>query len=100
MNHVTISTHVLHLGTGLPAGGVEVHVAGPAGRSATGRTGGDGRLRFVEEFEPGTFTLGFNLDGVSELHRAATFTIELREGRHYHLPLLVSPYGITSYRGS
>lgn len=75
-------------------------MAGPGGKAATGRTDGDGRLRFVEEFNPGTFTLGFNLDGVSELHRAATFTIELGEGRHYHLPLLVSPYGITSYRGS
>jgi 5-hydroxyisourate hydrolase len=100
MNRVTISTHVLQLATGLPAKGVEVHLAGPGGRSATGRTDADGRLRFSEEFEPGTFTLGFNLDGVSVLHSAATFTVELREGRHFHLPLLVSPYGLTTYRGS
>ena len=91
---------MLHLATGLPAKGVEVHVAGPGGRSATGRTDGEGRLRFAEDFEPGTFTLGFNLEGLSQLHSAATFTTELREGRHYHLPLLVSPYGLTAYRGS
>jgi 5-hydroxyisourate hydrolase-like protein (transthyretin family) len=100
MNRVTISTHVLHLGSGLPARGVEVHVAGPAGAAASGRTDADGRLRFAAEFDPGTFTLGFNLEGISELHTAATFTVELREGRHYHLPLLVSPYGLTTYRGS
>ncbi len=100
MNQVTISTHVLNLGTGLPARDVEVHLAGPAGKAATGRTDAEGRLRFAEEFDAGTFTLGFNLDGVSELHRAVTFTVELSEGRHYHLPLLVSPYGVTTYRGS
>lgn len=100
MNRVTISTHVLHLGTGLPARNVEVHVAGPNGRSATGRTDADGRLRFAEEFEAGSFTLGFNLEGLSQLHQAATFTVELRETRHHHLPLLVSPYGLTAYRGS
>ena len=100
MNRVTISTHVLHLGTGAPARGVEVHLAGPGGRSASGRTDADGRLRFSEEFETGTFTIGFNLEGLSELHLAATFTVELREGRHHHLPLLVSPYGVSAYRGS
>jgi 5-hydroxyisourate hydrolase len=100
MNKVTISTHVLHLGTGLPARGIEVHVAGPGGSAATGRTDADGRLRFASEFDPGTFTLGFNLEGISQLHTAATFTVELPEARHYHLPLLVSPYGLSTYRGS
>lgn len=100
MNRVTISTHVLELGSGLPAKGVEVHVAGPGGQAATGRTDGEGRLRFGDEFEAGTFTIGFNLEDVGRLHRAATFTVDLVEARHYHLPLLVSPYGVTAYRGS
>lgn len=100
MNRVTISTHVLDLGSGLPVRGVEVHAAGPGGRSAAGLTDADGRLRFGEEFETGTFTLGFNLEAVGQLHRAVTFTVELKEARHYHLPLLVSPYGLTTYRGS
>ncbi len=100
MSRVTISTHVLHLGSGLPAAGVPVRVEAPGGRSESGRTDADGRLRFQQEFETGTFTLGFELEDWSELHRSVTLTLELREARHHHLPLLVSPYGLTTYRGS
>ena len=97
MNKVTVSTHVLHLGTGLPAAGVRVHL-GPSGGS--GVTDQDGRHRFAAELEPGVYELRFELEAVNRLYRAVALTVHLEEARHYHLPVLVSPYGVTTYRGS
>ena len=97
MNRLTVSTHVLHLGSGRPAAGLHISLE-PGGHA--GVTDPDGRLRFEAELEPGTYSLRFVLDEASELYRSVTLEVRLDEARHYHLPLLVSPYGVSAYRGT
>ncbi len=97
MNGVTLSTHVLHLATGRPAARIRITLE-PGGHD--GVTDVDGRLRFEAELDPGTYTLRFALGDVTELYRSVAFEVRLEEARHYHLPLLVSPFGVTAYRGS
>ena len=97
MNGATVSTHVLHLGSGRPAAGLRVTLE-PGGRA--GVTDAEGRLRFEGELEPGTYRLHFQLEDASALYRSVTLEVRLDEARQYHLPLLVSPYGVTAYRGT
>lgn len=97
MNGVSVSTHVLHLGTGRPAAGVRVRLEPSGGE---GVTDADGRLRFDADLAPGTYILHFELEDASALYRAVALEVRLEEARHYHLPLLVSPYGISAYRGT
>jgi 5-hydroxyisourate hydrolase len=113
---VTLSTHVLDAVTGRPAAGVQVRLergaaAGwvPAGH---GQTGPDGRLRLsgdggVAEYEPGvyriTFASGayFLARGSASFYPEVTITFEMTEpGEHYHVPLLLSPFAYSTYRGS
>jgi len=97
MNGATVSTHVLHLGTGRPAAGIAVRLE-PG--DLRGETGADGRLRFDCEVETGTYTLRFELACTSELYASVALEVRLDEPRHYHLPLLVSPFGLSAYRGT
>jgi 5-hydroxyisourate hydrolase len=64
----------------------------------------DGRLRLAEALEPGEYELSFHLQGHfgAGPHLSDRVSLQLRlEGqRHYHVPLLVSPFGFASYRGS
>ena len=49
-------------------------------------------------FETGPY---FASKGVKSLHPVVTITIEIRDAvQHYHVPLLLSPFGYTTYRGS
>ncbi|TMF85010.1 MAG: hydroxyisourate hydrolase [Chloroflexi bacterium] len=98
---MTLSTHVLDLGAGRPAAGVAALLLGPDGESVgSGQTDGDGRLRFEGEFDPGDYTLRIQLEGLTQLYDSLSLQVRLREPRHYHLPVLVSPFGLTTYRGS
>ncbi len=101
MNRMTLSTHVLDLASGRPAAGVAVLLLDPQGESVgADETDQDGRLRFEGDFEPGQYTLRFELAGVTQLYESLSLQVRLREGRHYHLPVLVSAFGLTTYRGS
>jgi 5-hydroxyisourate hydrolase len=98
---MTLSTHVLDLAAGRPAAGVAVMLLGPDGASVgAGETDADGRLHFEGEFPPGDYTLRFELESVTELYDSLSLEVRLREQRHYHLPVLVSPFGLSTYRGS
>ncbi len=110
-----ITTHVLDISVGKPAGGVRVSLArvDDAKRVSVGSgvTDADGRLRdlaptatpldagvYELTFETGTY---FRTRGVESLHPWITVAIQIADARqHYHVPLLVSPYGFTTYRGS
>jgi len=101
MNRMTLSTHVLDLAAGRPAAGVALSLLGPGGESVgAGETDQDGRFRFEGDFEPGDYTLRFELPGITELYGSLSLQARLREARHYHLPVLVSPFGLSTYRGS
>jgi 5-hydroxyisourate hydrolase len=95
---VSISTHVLDTGAGKPAGGVRVELAQQQAVVASGETDSDGRIAdLAHDLEPGRYALVFWPP--SPFFTKVELEIELGDG-HHHIPLLVSPYGCASYRGS
>jgi len=90
---ISLSTHVLDTGRGAPAAGVRVELVGVS--EAT--TDDDGRARLADELEPGEYRLVFHPP--SPFFTRVELTVQLEDG-HYHVPLLVSPYGCATYRGS
>ena len=95
---VSISTHVLDTGTGRPAEGVFVELLRDGIPATSGQTDPDGRISpLAEGLDPGTYSLVFHPP--SEFFTRVELEVELLDG-HYHVPLLVSPYGCASYRGS
>lgn len=112
-----ISTHVLDTARGRPAAGVTVtlSVQATGGRAWTelahAATDGDGRITgFLPpqpEIAPGStcrlrFDVGeyFAAHGVTAFYPYIEITFTLRDDRHHHVPLLVSPFGYSTYRGS
>jgi 5-hydroxyisourate hydrolase len=94
---ITISTHVLDTAAGRPAVGVEVELFHEGQELATVETDADGRARFPGDYGPGLYAIAFNPP--SPFFQRVELTVELDDG-HYHVPLLISPYGCASYRGS
>lgn len=94
----TLSTHVLDTATGRPAAGVTVSLSRGDAVVGTATTDADGRIgELAGGLEPGTYRISFEL--ASPFFRRVALDVEIGEG-HHHVPLLVSPYGIASYRGS
>jgi 5-hydroxyisourate hydrolase len=100
----TLSTHVLDTARGRPAAGVPVHLLDASGHGlADAVTDADGRVASLGgELAAGTYTLRFGVavhqpDGFYP-EVAVTFTVA--DESHYHVPLLLSPYGYSTYRGS
>ena len=115
-----VTTHVLDTARGVPATGVQVWLkqVSAAGRTeiARTRTGSDGSAASLgpQQLAPGTYRLVFDTaeyfasTGAAK-DRAAffpevaiMFTADSGDGvaPHYHVPLLLSPFGYTTYRGS
>ena len=105
----TISTHVLDTERGMPATGVRVTLSrldvgnGPI-RMTQALTDGDGRVRDLLErpLVAGDYRLEFDV-----AHEDGSFftkvAVDLRiadTNRSYHVPLLLAPYSMTTYRGS
>jgi len=94
---VSISTHVLDVEHGRPAAGVRVELW-QDDLVTTGETDGDGRIaQLAADLEPGVYRLLFRPD--SPFFKGVGIEVALEEG-HYHVPLLVSSYSCTTYRGS
>lgn len=106
----TISTHVLDTETGRPAVGVPVRLTrvlsdGAVRPAGSGRTDNDGRIAslLVNPLEAGIYRLTFEVHEYRAqcFFREVTLEIAVSDtSRSYHVPLLVAPYGISSYRGS
>jgi 5-hydroxyisourate hydrolase len=95
---VSLSTHVLDTSTGKPASGVRVELTRARQVLAAGETDADGRVReLAADLEPGRYELAFWPP--SPFFTRVELEVELGEG-HHHIPLLVSPYGCATYRGS
>jgi 5-hydroxyisourate hydrolase len=95
---ISLSTHVLDTERGRPAEGVPVRLYLDDDLVASGQTDGDGRIgELAGELEPGSYRLVFRLP--SPFFRVLELEVEL-EGGHYHVPVLVSGYQCTTYRGS
>jgi 5-hydroxyisourate hydrolase len=94
---VSLSTHVLDVERGRPASGVRVELWQEQ-LVTSGETDGDGRIaQLAGNLEPGIYRLLFRPD--SPFFKAVGIELALEDG-HYHVPLLVSSYSCTTYRGS
>ena len=95
---ISLSTHVLDTGSGRPAAGVRVELVRERDVMSTGETDSDGRIsELAAGLDAGRYALVFWPP--SPFFTKVELEVELVEG-HYHVPLLVSPYGCASYRGS
>ena len=93
-----MSTHVLDTGSGRPAAGVRVELVRDREVLVAGETDDDGRVaELATGLDPGRYALVFWPP--SPFFTRVELEVELGEG-HHHIPLLISPYGCASYRGS
>ncbi|MFF7258848.1 hydroxyisourate hydrolase [Streptomyces sp. NPDC008159] len=122
----SVSTHILDTSVGRPAPGVTVRLAARPGRDADWRalggsaTDADGRCKDLPALPEGTthVRLDFAVEPYFENKRAETqqdapahrdsgvffpevvITFAVEAGEHYHVPLLLNPFGYSVYRGS
>lgn len=110
----SISTHVLDISVGRPAAGVPVVIErrgdGGYAKVGGGTTDADGRIKdLVAEgkLEAATYRITFDTDayfssrGVEGFYPEAAIVFTVRDAAaHYHVPLLLSPFGYSTYRGS
>jgi 5-hydroxyisourate hydrolase len=98
-----ITTHVLDTSRGQPGAGIEVQLwRGDELRNET-KTDADGRARLADAIDPGIYRVVFKIGGYFEagFYPEAAIAFEVRDAsQHYHVPLLVSPFGYSTYRGS
>jgi len=108
----TLSTHVLDAVAGAPAAGVPVALdrRSTAGSEWTaigrGTTDDDGRVRSLAQapLETGVYRLVFDTDASpatqSGFYPEISIVFRITEERHYHVPILLSPFAYSTYRGS
>lgn len=111
-----ITTHILDIAAGKPAAGVAVRLERQGNDSqwcalATGATNEDGRVPelladdhslesgvYRITFDTGAYFKSTNTEG---FYPEASVVFEIRNtNQHYHIPLLLSPFGYSTYRGS
>ncbi len=109
-----ITTHVLDTSLGRPGAGIRVDLHRKSdnawklvGQGQTDVNGRCGDLMGEEKPEPGTYRLLFYAADYFRELKAKTFYSEIPvifevgdSNRHYHVPLLISPFGYSTYRGS
>jgi 5-hydroxyisourate hydrolase len=97
----TISTHVLDTARGAPAAGIAVTVSRDGTVIGRGVTHADGRMRLAERTEPGAHRITFDTAALSAFYPEVSIDFVVAAGeQHYHVPLLISPFGYSTYRGS
>ncbi|MEO3813882.1 hydroxyisourate hydrolase [Sphaerisporangium sp. B11E5] len=107
---MSLSTHVLDATRGRPAEGVTVRLERDGRTVGTGTTDQDGRLRdWLPDGEPGagTYRLVFGTGayfarlGVETFYPEVVVTFTVADpAAHLHVPLLLSPFAYSTYRGS
>ena len=102
-----ISTHVLDAALGRPAAGVAVELELPDGTRSAAVTDDDGRVAAFAAGGPGVHRLHFATaayfaaTGQTGFYPEVTVAFELDPDRpHHHVPLLLSPFAYSTYRGS
>ena len=111
----TLTTHVLDTATGKPAAGMEIRLEAFENdgfrRIGGGTTNADGRVKdFLdagESLPAGVYRARFETgryhaaQGVNGFYPYVEVVFEMgAAGQHYHVPLLISPFGFSTYRGS
>ncbi len=106
---ISLSSHVLDTTKGKPASKMRLLLTTPSGEQVESETDADGRCKNWKDitFQAGIYCLRFETAEYLNKHHGESFYpfvdihFELKEnGGHYHVPLLISPYGFSSYRGS
>lgn len=110
----SITTHVLDTSKGKPAAGVKIILFRNENEEwqtiAGGITNTDGRITDLIEKnsipDPGIYKLKFETkeyfdnDSIETLYPFIEIIFEIKDKKHYHIPLLLNPYGYSTYRGS
>ena len=102
---MSVSTHVLDATAGRPAAGIAVRLSRVDGVPvAAGHTDADGRCALApDDVDPGDYELTFDTGGYfpQTFYPSVTVTFRITDGgAHHHVPLLLSPWSYTTYRGS
>lgn len=106
-----ITTHVLDTSLGKPGKGISIKLLSGLGETiAIGITDGDGRISDLlppgRVLSPGDYTMQFatkdyfKKNGVTGFYPAVEIHFTIADDSHYHVPLLINPYGYSTYRGS
>ncbi|MGI8498012.1 MAG: hydroxyisourate hydrolase [Gemmatimonadaceae bacterium] len=106
-----ITTHVLDIARGRPAAGIVVRLEREGSTLAEGITDSDGRVAALlpagHQLDAGAYRLIFHTDeffraaGMDTFYPEVVVTFVVRDPReHHHVPLLLAPFGYTTYRGS
>jgi len=106
-----ISTHILDTSKGMPAEGVHVSLEKMENNQwqnvGQGVTNTDGRYAFDCEKNSGTYRLIFGIEDYFKKHKQESFFLNTpvifkieNTQRKYHVPLLLNPFGYSTYRGS
>ena len=105
----TLSTHVLDAVSGEPSAGMPVTLEqrrdGTWSTLGSGVTDDDGRIRELSPsaLEPGTYRLTFDVDASTAspgFYPEVSIVFRVAGERHHHVPLLLSPFAYSTYRGS
>ena len=105
----SLSSHVLDTTSGKPASNMKITLSTPDGAQIASETNADGRCNDWGDtvFTAGYYCLRFHCKEYLEAVHGESFypfvdiNFEITQnGGHYHVPLLISPYGFNSYRGS
>lgn len=108
MGFMTLSTHVLDATAGRPAVGVAVTLTAAGTAVADGLTDADGRIAELGgQLAAGVYRLHFDTggyfaaEGIVGFYPEVVIAFEITDlTGHYHVPLLLSPYSYSTYRGS
>lgn len=115
MQRSPITTHILDISCGQPAGGVKVRLFLNSGDSfveiGSGTTDSDGRVSTLlppdHKLSQAVYKLEFQVSeyfqqqGKESFYPSVAVTFQVKNSeQHYHVPLLLSPFGYSTYRGS
>lgn len=109
-----ITTHILDTSLGKPAAGVQINLQKSDGTNwltiASGITNSDGRVANLLDKDtlltPGIYRMFFEIGAYYKALNTKTFypevaiVFETFDTSHYHVPLLLNPFGYSTYRGS
>lgn len=109
-----ITTHILDTSSGKPADGIKITLEEQTKNGwneiSSGITNSDGRIpEFISKerkLSHGIYRMIFHVrpyfekKGIKSFYPAVTVEFDITDDTHYHVPLLLNPFGYSTYRGS